>query len=155
MHEMQTSQLVSSCIQNLFDCETFVCSVDQPASSPAKPPVESKSSPAAPAQSSLSPDPAPPKSNGHAGSPAPAASGGAMPSGSMKHGVLTAQTVRGAADFKPSDEDPSGSKGTELKFKPGEVSSGTAGVRCHLLQVVQCLELGPCYDTAAFYIVCV
>lgn len=67
-----------------------------------------------------------------------------MPSGSMKHGVLTAQTVRGAVDFKPSDQDPSGSKGTELKFKPGEVSSETAGVRCLLLQVSECLELGPC-----------
>lgn len=76
-----------------------------------------------------------------------------MPSGSMKHGVLTAHTVRGAVDFKPSDQDPSGSKGTELKFKPAEVSSETAGVRCLLLQGSERLEPGPCSNAVLWMVV--
>lgn len=112
-----------------------------PAAAPAATEGEAAKAPELSA-SSTSPTTAEPK-NGQAGS-AHSSTSGAMPAGSMKHGVLTAATVRGAADFKPSDEDPSGSKGTELKFKPGEVSSDVPAVRCRLLQVIRCLELGLC-----------
>eukprot|EP00892_Ulva_mutabilis_P012906 jgi/Ulvmu1/9989/UM059_0038.1 len=93
---------------------------DSPEKAPAK--VEAEAAPP-PAPSSEPPSQAPPKTNGDLGSARSSTSGGPVPAGSMKHGVLTAQTVRGAADFKPSDQDPSGSKGTDIKFQPGEVSS--------------------------------
>lgn len=104
----------------------------RPDGAAAPAPEKAEDTPAAPPASNPSPAPGEPKPNGDSGSPHSSQGGGAMPSGSMKHGVLTAQTVRGTGDIKPSDEDPSGSKGTEIKFTPGEVSSESAAVRCLL-----------------------